>query len=282
MTFPSAVSAHLLALLCSGALPYVGDTGHLRAPRDPIAPLMGGAPPSIRPDLQAADDRYFTKSIPRVIHQIWFGNAQSVRQETVEAWQQFARQFGYTYRLWGDDDREEFGYLLAAEDLAMFDKYRHQGDYWAASDILRLNLLAEIGGVYADLDIMPPSIDGEWVDLAAIVPMQNMVTITERDSRSVNDSSLFVGNNFMMAAAHHPLVQHLRENLLANTLALNECESGQLPAQLRVPAMYATGTFYISRNLAGVFTMLPYNYARAYGMLSYDALRGLFETSRLE
>ena len=89
------------------------------------------------------------------------------------------------------------------------------------------------------------------------MPVSNTVLITERDNRSVEDSSLLVGNNFMMAASHHPLIKQLKSGLFQNVSALNEGPNGGLPTAYTNPTMYGTGPFYINLRLGSVFDIDP-------------------------
>lgn len=243
------------------------DTSHLLAPMDPACAYMQTSPAPLHPSEQTAQQNYFRTPIPKVVHQIWFGDVHKMDTSGPQAWQKFAGQFGYRYRLWGEQDAQELEALMPAENFSLWQQYLRLRDYQGASDIVRLSLLAQLGGIYADVDIHPPSRAGELVDLAKLLPLENIVFVTEKDSRKVSDAAIFVCNGLMMSAQHHPLMQHLVQTVVGNVTAVRQQPVDANTQALGVHTMYLTGPFFVTRSLAGAFTVLPYDYALAYNML---------------
>ena len=81
--------------------------------------------------------------IPRIVHQIWLGSAVPPKyydwMRTWMAWH------GWDYKLWTDDDVKQ----LTLYNQELYDQAINYGE---KSDILRLELLLQYGGIYADID----------------------------------------------------------------------------------------------------------------------------------
>ena len=119
----------------------------------------------------AFDKRSATKAplggyepIPRIIHQIWLGPREGRFNDTlassVEAWDDFARAFGYEHHLWSAEDIENLAPYMHPRNLALIHRFIDSRAYHAAADTLRLELIHIFGGVYVDCDFMPPTIEG--------------------------------------------------------------------------------------------------------------------------
>ncbi len=82
--------------------------------------------------------------IPKIIHQIWIGPLP--RPEKYKRWQTTWQTLpGWSYKLWTDED-------VADLQLTNSDIYYKEKNYGARADILRIEILNQIGGVYVDMD----------------------------------------------------------------------------------------------------------------------------------
>lgn len=82
--------------------------------------------------------------IPKTIHQIWVG--PNPFPEKYKAWQKTWQSIpGWTYKLWTDEDVESF-------QLINKEIYYKEKNYGARADILRLEILYRMGGLYVDTD----------------------------------------------------------------------------------------------------------------------------------
>ncbi|MGB7127791.1 MAG: TcdA/TcdB catalytic glycosyltransferase domain-containing protein [Candidatus Rhabdochlamydia sp.] len=81
--------------------------------------------------------------IPLIVHQIWLGG--QVPKKYCEWMKSWANLIGWEYKLWTDDDVKEM--ILYNQEL-----YDHSSNYGEKSDILRLEILWEYGGLYVDVD----------------------------------------------------------------------------------------------------------------------------------
>ena len=133
--------------------------------------------------------------IPRVLHQIWIGGAPMPAR-----WEGFAARLralhpAWEYRLWGD--AEAAALLASGPDWARA-LYAAWDNFGYRSDLLRLLILSEFGGVYLDTDCEPvrpldPLLEGRDAFLGA--------TFSPQPIREV-----LVENAVIAAAPGHPFV----------------------------------------------------------------------------
>jgi len=85
------------------------------------------------------------QGIPKKIHQVWLGPAQipKVYSKYMESWKHFHPD--WEYRLWTDEDVKD----ITITKKNLFDSASNVG---MKSDILRYEILRQIGGIYVDTD----------------------------------------------------------------------------------------------------------------------------------
>jgi len=82
--------------------------------------------------------------IPKIIHQIWFGD-QSLRPlEAMRTWP--AKHPGWEYRLWTEKD------LFPLENQRLFDQMHGYKMFAGCSDVARYEILHRHGGIFCDAD----------------------------------------------------------------------------------------------------------------------------------
>ena len=190
-----------------------------------------------------------TEVVPRVLHQLWkentLDNAPEHWQDAHKSWRQVLEPHGFTFRLWSDAE----GRRLIADKypwfLPTYDGYPHAIQ---RVDALRLFVLYEHGGMYADLDIglhvfsEETSSDDNHLDhldrdytahiLACLLRYPVLVPETQ---------PLGVSNDFMVAVAGHPFLGHLLHNLRARSWNLG------LPY---LTIMLSTGPLFVGLEMA--------------------------------
>jgi len=259
-----------VAILSSGC----GPAGKLlsvkpgQAEYDANCDYLDAMPPKLKVRAQKPE-KYFDKDIPKVVHQIWFGPPKAGYEVKTAQWREFAKKFGYNYRLWTEADLPQIRKFVKAENLELIEEFMRRGNFWSVSDILRLELLSQQGGVYADFDVAPPSDEGGLLDLEDVMPMRGLILVTESNGRTIGNSSLFVCNNFMASSPGHPLITYLVAHFQENVNAWQK----QCPPENKAcndSAMYQTGPFYVSRALTGVVSVLPISFTHALNMTDED------------
>jgi hypothetical protein len=98
----------------------------------------------------ASSDHGDDGPLPRMIHIVWLGDQPLSKQseECIESWHR--HHPGWVFQVWRDDDIVKQHDQLFNKDALKY-ALRH-GHYGMASDILRLELLYQHGGLYVDVD----------------------------------------------------------------------------------------------------------------------------------
>lgn len=145
-------------------------------------------------------------SIPQIFHQIWVPPGREGDPKVEESRQSWLkRNPGWTHCMWTDKALtwlEHRDLYNAAPKLVPKDAI---GQF--RSDIARLEILHKFGGMYVDCD----TICMRPVDEA----------LNGHDAWAASEDGTWVGNTYLAATPHHPvlaeLVQELRENITRNT-----------------------------------------------------------------
>lgn len=83
-------------------------------------------------------------------------------------------------------------------------------------------------------------------------------------ARRVDGWSVYLTTAFVAASPKHPWVVAASAGAASNTLALLHSDHADLPGR------YFAGNAYLSRNLAGIFSILPFTYLQDIGMFPLD------------
>ncbi|MGB5835888.1 MAG: glycosyltransferase [Albidovulum sp.] len=138
--------------------------------------------------------------VPKVIHQIWIG--PKLPPVTTSAWQSHARNHGYAYKLWREDDLHNIGVY----DNSTFANMLERGDYPGAVDVARYEVLHRDGGIYLDCDWYPARTDVSFHDRLALV---GLTVIAEEVPRDTGFGGLLLSNAFIAAPAGHPALKRI-------------------------------------------------------------------------
>ena len=258
---PHTTWAHL------GALPLALPSArpHLHPPYDPLmravptraAGLLARAADGF--DVAAAD-----RPVPKKVHQIWFGNPATMPSQSVSAWENLAEEQGWLYKLWSELDLPELRSAMSEQNRELFNQRLEAKRYPGASDIARLTVIEKYGGLYVDCDQAPPQAfvndvgpNTAWLPLAAILPRRGLVLPIEHHGRNVGTSSLFVGNQLLMAPPHHPILAWAVATVARHATLMDGRDGGD---------SYATGPFFLNRCLEGGFSVIPAISLHRWGM----------------
>jgi len=159
------------------------------------------------PDERRAIAQKNREAVPRLIHQIWIGNA---------------------YRLWREADLEAEG--IDADPI--FRRMLEDGDYPGAVDVARYFILLRVGGIYLDCDFYPARDDLSFGD---ILPMVGLTAFAEETPRLTGQGSVLLANSFIATPPGHPVFERILQ-------ALPEIAE-RLP---RAPAWWGTGPLIFS------------------------------------
>ena len=128
--------------------------------------------------------------IPKIIHYCWFGRGEKpeLAQKCIASWRKFCPDF--EIREWNEDNCEYLSMPFMAEAYAA-------KKYAFVSDVMRLIVLEQYGGVYFDTDV-------EVVrDISPLLDDEGFIGF---------ENDQFVNSGQVMAAkAHHPVIQAMIE-----------------------------------------------------------------------
>lgn len=88
------------------------------------------------------------QKIPKILHQIWIGKNMPEREREFCMQAQRALPLDWEYRLWRDEDVNKL------PNFTQVDLYNKTPSLGQKSDLLRLYVLCEFGGVYCDTDFI--------------------------------------------------------------------------------------------------------------------------------
>ncbi|KAF6820954.1 mipc synthase [Colletotrichum sojae] len=117
--------------------------------------ILNRCPPSNLKDISSLSTN---TTIPNIIHQIWKTADVTTypAQPSHESWKAMFEPMNYTVRLWTDEDvlaliRNSYTWLLST-----YEGYPHNIQ---RADLARLIVIHSEGGIYADLDVHPRSVE---------------------------------------------------------------------------------------------------------------------------
>jgi mannosyltransferase OCH1-like enzyme len=88
------------------------------------------------------------QKIPKILHQIWIGGDIPEREKAFCIQAKNALPSDWTYKLWRDED------VLSLANFTQAEPYNKTPSLGQKSDLLRLFILCEFGGVYCDTDFV--------------------------------------------------------------------------------------------------------------------------------
>ncbi|MGQ7842946.1 glycosyltransferase family 32 protein [Granulosicoccus sp. 3-233] len=141
-----------------------------------------------------------SEAVPRCIHQIWIGD--QAPPLATEAWRAHARQQGYDYRLWREDDLQHIG----LEQLPLYRHLVELGNLPGAVDVARYFLLQQRGGIYLDCDWYPARNDLGFHDLS---PMTGLAALAEDIPRNTGKGGVLLSNAVLLSPPGHPVFSRL-------------------------------------------------------------------------
>lgn len=211
----------------------------------------------IRPHILSDQEDYFNKPVPKIVHQIWFGEQSQRDKSKTDQWEAYCKALGYQYRLWTENDMDYLKTFIDQPNYDLFCWVRWKKNYWSASDIVRYEILKEMGGIYVDCDILPPTDNGSFVDLDLILNLKGLTLWTEHHARNINTSGIFVGNSFIMSPPNHPVLVSVTNQICENANHWYEVNKDYNP-------MFVTGPFLLNKVLSGSVNIVPITYMKKF------------------
>ncbi len=164
--------------------------------------------------------------IPRIVHQIWLGSPVPEKYfKWMESWVGY---YGWEYKLWTEEDVKG----MKLQNRVLYEASRNYGE---KADILRLEILYQYGGVYADVDY--ECTNHEIID-ELHQSFDFYIGFEPLEHGYVKRFNMFkLCNAIIGAKQYHPLIKDLIVNLRANYYAYRD----------RCGPVERTGPSYITR-----------------------------------
>lgn len=197
---------------------------------------------------------YEKKQVPRKIHRIWFGDQSKLTEKNRNAWEFYCLAHNIEYKLWTEKNEFEFINILNSDNYELFKKCIKEKNWCAASDIIRIEILNNYGGIYIDCDFNPPQFNNKSIDIFTVINRNEFTIMCEHNGRNVGSNmAIFAGNSFIASPDHHPFLQYYISQIF------NNCEKwGE--NNLSLNAMYCTGPFVLNKILNGYFGVIPVSF----------------------
>ena len=166
--------------------------------------------------------------IPKIIHQVWYGNPDNAPHEYMASMAEFCTDFGWQYKLWMGEDLRSIPMVAHLQDKVGW--YTNRWYLSGPSNIYRAAILFYHGGWYVDADV-------EMRDGKAFVEhtmQQEKLVVMSSAQRSYRfDLGEFgrVSHGIMASQPAHLIIAHL----------LNRLERLRLTEEDLVPSWDSTG-----------------------------------------
>jgi len=98
---------------------------------------------------QINNNKTNSKSIPKIIHQIWLGSSMPDSEKRMSAAIKDSLDSTWEYRFWSDSD------VASLNNFKNYDLFLSSPNMGQKSDLLRYAILKEYGGIYLDTDFLP-------------------------------------------------------------------------------------------------------------------------------
>lgn len=203
---------------------------------------------------------YWTEAVPRVVHRVLRPGEQEGFWPEYAAWQAYCATMGYELRQWDPARAAAASQQASTPRAKAFVAAHEAGRPDIAAQLTALAVLAKHGGFLIGPDVMPPSRLNCALDLQDMGNRQGLTLATNLRARRVGGWSVYVTTALMVAPPQHPWVVAASAGAADNTVALLQSEHAELPGR------YFAGNAYLSRNLAGIFSILPFTYLQDLGM----------------
>lgn len=193
------------------------------------------------------------EKVPKKIHQVWFGKPRPKEKARWALWKKYAERFDYAYHFWDESSLPELQKIMDHANYEWVEKFIKDKNYWAASDIVRMEILKEYGGIYFDGDFKPPMLKNRYIDFEEFMNLNGLTVVSENHGRNIGNSAFFVCNGIIFTPSHHPVIEQMVNQFDKNI-------SFFFQNKKCYDAMYITGPFLLNSILTGQFQImsLPY------------------------
>ncbi|KAI5171481.1 hypothetical protein NEFER03_0966 [Nematocida sp. LUAm3] len=244
---------HVLFLGFVGVLCFTGSSAYKTQPDSRVA-FLNAHPVEFDPVSREAHARYLDKPVPKIIHQIWFGNRERLnRLASVPKWREYCKTFGWKYMLWTEESEKVYEKFCKKRNIALINHLRQERVFCAASDVLRYELLNKYGGVYLDCDMQPPMYRGKNISLFDCFSSTGISVMSENTMRNTGNIGLFITNGLIFCPKGDPRINAAVNQVHRNYVAYSTATRTNNPS-------FITGPFFFNKILFGPFSTFSARY----------------------
>jgi mannosyltransferase OCH1-like enzyme len=207
--------------------------------------------------------------IPKIIHQIWLGNAPQPK-EWMDTVRSFAKENGYQYRLWKESDIDSLNWDSVPGLRKEYNTFSKE--IAGRADIVRLLFLYQFGGIYIDADsvVMKPSEFAAFLERNPASVFFGWENLTKERTRKLGNlgpgltaARRLVANGLIGAKANHAFIKKLLHGIIINS----NKEGEKAHAWRRVGPLYVTRAYMQSKKKFPDVKIYPmkYFYPRHWG-----------------
>jgi hypothetical protein len=112
--------------------------------------------------------------IQKNVHQIWLGNRKLPPKKIMQSWINYCEKFGWKYHLWTESEIDK----INLKNNYIYQHYKSRNDFHGMSDVARIEIVNQFGGLYCDVDFF------SWqTDIEKFTPLNHDMFIgcTEND-----------------------------------------------------------------------------------------------------
>ncbi|WP_155912013.1 glycosyltransferase [Methylobacterium sp. 77] len=179
------------------------------------------------------------REIPKIIHQVWIGT-KPCPVGSPDYWRKWCAKYGYEYHLWTQEEVEK----LRCYESPAYTIYLKRKLYAGVVDVIRAEILHDIGGLYVDMDMFPVDVGASYHELLS---MNGLVGLPAGHYRQLGLGALFLTNNVMGSTAQHPVMRRYIEGMTPSAAALPDAPAWWTVGGCLLTAALLSTTNVISR-----------------------------------
>lgn len=159
---------------------------------------------------------YHKDTIPRIVHQIWFGSdVPSWRRYIFDEVRKVCERNGYIYKLWTEKERTRKHFPITypyQQDAIQIGKELGQNRYAQVADLARLEIIYHQGGIYLDSIFLIRDAFFNEIEKKNLCEGNTFICANEDPCELDCQNSKgekYLSNSFFAASVRHPVLERL-------------------------------------------------------------------------
>ena len=157
--------------------------------------------------------------IQKKIHQIWLGDVKPPPKTIMQSWVNYCKKFGWEYHLWTENEIEN----LTLKNVSIYNYYKSRGNFHGMSDVARIEIVNQFGGLYCDVDFFSWQTDIEQlmgIDHNMLIacteniyPKKSQMHMRFDCFNGRSDSAFHLANGFFAACKDNNILSFMLEQM---------------------------------------------------------------------